>query len=101
MGIHNYTEPVYVISVAADLLNVHPQTLRMYERKGLLAPQRTDTQQRLYSLQDLDDVREIRRLTREEGVNLAGVMIILRLRRENSALKDHLADTAEHRNTNP
>lgn len=82
MEIHDYEEPVYVISVAADILNAHPQTLRMYERKGLVAPKRTDSQQRLYSMRDLDDVREIRRLTRDMGVNLAGVEIVLKLRRE-------------------
>lgn len=82
MDIHDYEEPVYVISVAADILGAHPQTLRMYERKGLVTPGRTDSQQRLYSMQDLDDVREIRRLTREMGVNLAGVEIVIKLRRE-------------------
>lgn len=82
MDIHDYEEPVYVISVAADILGAHPQTLRMYERKGLVTPKRTDSQQRLYSMQDLDDVREIRRLTREMGVNLAGVEIVIKLRRE-------------------
>jgi len=87
MPLHDYDEPVYIISVAADILSAHPQTLRMYERKGLINPGRTDTSQRLYSLRDLDEVREIRRLTREEGVNLAGVKIIMRMRREMEELR--------------
>ncbi len=87
MQLHDYLEPVYVISVAAELLDVHPQTLRMYERKGLINPKRTDASQRLYSRQDLDDVKEIRRLTRDEGVNLAGVQIIIAMRHEIESLK--------------
>ncbi len=88
MELHGYDEPVYIISVAADLLNVHPQTLRLYEREGLLEPQRTDANNRLYSLRDLDTVKEIRRLTREEGVNLAGVRIIISLQREIRELRE-------------
>lgn len=92
MDLHDYDEPVYVISVAADILEAHPQTLRMYERKGFVCPRRTDSQQRLYSARDLDDVREIRRLTRDLGVNLAGVEIILKLRRDMDELKKKLRD---------
>lgn len=92
MDIHDYEEPVYVISVAADILNAHPQTLRMYERKGLVTPKRTDSQQRLYSMRDLDDIREIRRLTRDMGVNLAGVEIALKLRRELEAARKKLRE---------
>ena len=92
MELHKYQEPVYIISVAADLLGMHPQTLRMYERKGLIHPKRTETQQRLYSLQDLDDVREIRRLTREQGVNLAGVTEILKYRRRIQELEKKLEE---------
>jgi len=91
MGLDAYKEPVYTISVAADLLEMHPQTLRMYERKGLIEPGRTETQQRLYSLQDLDDVREIRHLTREKGVNLAGVKIILEQKRSIEELRERVA----------
>ena len=79
---HSYTEPVFIISVASDLLAIHPQTLRYYERENLVVPQRTDAGQRLYSQKDLDDVREIRVLTRERGVNLAGVKIILEMRNQ-------------------
>ena len=79
---HSITEPVYIISVAADILSIHPQTLRFYERQGLVVPRRTDAGQRLYSQQDLDDIREIRILTREKGVNIAGVKIILDMRNQ-------------------
>ncbi len=72
-------EPVYMISVAAKLLACHPQTLRMYEREGLLQPHRSGRNLRLYSDADLDRVRMIKRLTQELGANLAGVEIILDL----------------------
>jgi len=72
-------EPVFYISVAARLLDVHPQTLRAYERLGFLRPARTGRGQRLYSEADLERVRQVRRLTEEMGVNLAGVEIILNL----------------------
>lgn len=72
-------EPVYVISVAAKLLEVHPQTLRLYERLGLVAPARSGRNIRLYSLRDVERVRRIQHLTRDMGVNLAGVDVILDL----------------------
>ncbi len=74
--------PVYVISVAAELVDMHPQTLRLYERKGLIRPKRSAGKTRLYSERDIEHLREIRRLTQELGVNLAGVEEIMRLRRE-------------------
>lgn len=74
--------PVYIISVAADLVGMHPQTLRLYEREGLVAPSRTSGKTRLYSERDVEKLREIRRLTQELGVNLAGVEEIIRLRDE-------------------
>jgi MerR family transcriptional regulator, heat shock protein HspR len=74
--------PVYVISVAADLVDMHPQTLRLYERKGLIRPGRSSGKTRLYSERDIDYLREIRRLTQELGVNLAGVEEIMKLRFE-------------------
>ena len=64
-------KPVYAISVAADLVNMHPQTLRQYERRGLLHPQR-DGKNRLYSQNDIDRLMYIQQLTRDLGVNLAG-----------------------------
>lgn len=71
-------QPIYVISIAAELAGVHPQTLRVYERKGLLAPKRTSGNSRRYSERDIDLLRRIQELT-NEGINLAGVMRILEL----------------------
>ena len=89
----NEDRPLYVISVAAELVDMHPQTLRLYERKGLIEPSRSSGQTRLYSQRDIDHLREIRRLTQELGVNLAGVEEIIRLRRE----LDHLQGGMERR----
>ncbi len=72
-------EPTYVISVAARLVNMHPQTLRYYERAGLISPNRSRGRIRLYSQRDIDRLRKIARLTDDLGVNLAGVEVILRL----------------------
>ncbi|MFB9993033.1 heat shock protein transcriptional repressor HspR, fused homodimer type [Deinococcus oregonensis] len=74
--------PVYVISVAAELVDMHPQTLRLYERKGLIRPGRSTGKTRLYSERDIEHLREIRRLTQELGVNLAGVEEVMRLQHE-------------------
>lgn len=70
--------PIYVISIAAELAGVHPQTLRLYERKGLVAPQRTSGNSRLYSESDIEVLRRVQTLT-NEGVNLSGVMRIMEL----------------------
>jgi len=74
--------PIYMISVAAELVGVHPQTLRLYENKGLVRPQRTPGGTRLYSEADVDRLRIIQRLTTELGLNLAGVELVLRLEDE-------------------
>ena len=74
--------PRYMISVAADLVGMHPQTLRIYETKGLIRPKRTAGNTRLYSEADLDRLRLIQRLTNELGLNLAGVEHVLRLQDE-------------------
>jgi MerR family transcriptional regulator/heat shock protein HspR len=71
--------PRYMISVAADLVGMHPQTLRIYEQKGLVRPKRTAGNTRLYSEHDLERLRVIQRLTSELGLNLAGVEIVLHL----------------------
>jgi MerR family transcriptional regulator, heat shock protein HspR len=71
--------PRYMISVAAELVGMHPQTLRMYEQKGLVQPQRTAGNTRLYSESDLERLRLIQRLTGELGLNLAGVEAVLGL----------------------
>lgn len=76
---HSADEPVYYISVAARLISAHPQTLRMYERAGLVAPRRTPQGLRLYSERDVERLRQIQRLTQELGVNLAGVDVVLKL----------------------
>ena len=77
---HIYEEPVFLISVVARILSIHPQTLRQYEKEGLIEPGRTDGKMRLYSQKDIDKIKTILRLTRDLGVNLAGVDIILRLK---------------------
>ena len=74
----NQGQAIYVISVAAELAGVHPQTLRVYERKGLLTPQRTAGNTRRYSQRDIERLRRIQELT-QRGVNLAGVTSVMRL----------------------
>ena len=74
--------PRYMISVAAELVGMHPQTLRIYETKGLVRPQRTPGGTRLYSEADVERLRIIQRLTGELGLNLAGVELVLRLEDE-------------------
>jgi MerR family transcriptional regulator/heat shock protein HspR len=80
------SHPRYMISVAADLVGMHPQTLRIYEAKGLVRPKRTPGNTRLYSEADLERLRLIQRLTTELGLNLAGVEVALRLQDEVSRL---------------
>ena len=80
---------VYVISVAAELAGVHPQTLRMYERRGLLRPARTAGNTRRYSDEDIARLREIQRLTQELGINLAGVQLIMEMEAEVDRLRRH------------
>ncbi len=79
MDSHSADEPIFVISVAARLVEMHPQTLRYYERAGLLKPTRSSGKIRLYSQREIDRLRKIARLTNELGVNLAGVEIIIDL----------------------
>jgi MerR family transcriptional regulator/heat shock protein HspR len=74
--------PIYMISVAAELVGMHPQTLRIYENKGLVRPKRTPGGTRLYSENDIERLRIIQRLTTELGLNLAGVELVLRLEDE-------------------
>ncbi len=82
----------FVISVAARLVGVHEQTLRYYERAGLVEPARSKGRIRLYSLYDLERVRQIRRLTDEMGVNLAGVEVIMRLTDRIRELEHNIED---------
>ncbi|MCI0478560.1 MAG: helix-turn-helix transcriptional regulator [Anaerolineales bacterium] len=79
MEFHDQDEPTFVISVAARLVEMHPQTLRYYERAGLLKPTRSSGKIRLYSQREIEHLRRIARLTNELGVNLAGVEIIIDL----------------------
>jgi MerR family transcriptional regulator/heat shock protein HspR len=82
--------PRYMISVAAELVGMHPQTLRIYEQKGLVRPKRTPGNTRLYSERDLERLREIQHLTSELGLNLAGVERVLRLEDELQRMRAHL-----------
>jgi MerR family transcriptional regulator/heat shock protein HspR len=79
--------PVYVISVAAELSRLHPQTLRTYDRMGLVSPGRAPGRGRRYSMRDIVMLREIQRLSQDEGINLAGIKQILDLQREGDALR--------------
>ena len=79
--------PVYMIGIASELIGVHPQTLRMYEQKGLLRPRKSIKNTRLYSQEDIDLGRYIQRLTLETGMNLAGVKKVLDLERHVARLE--------------
>jgi MerR family transcriptional regulator, heat shock protein HspR len=84
-------EPCYVISVAAKLVSLHPQTLRYYDRVGLIRPSRTSGRMRLYSQRDIDILRKIARLTEDLGVNLAGVEVVLNMSMRIEELQEKLA----------
>jgi MerR family transcriptional regulator/heat shock protein HspR len=90
--VHKYDEPVYLISIVAKTLDIHPQTLRQYERENLVTPSRTNGRIRLYSQRDIDRIKLILRLTRELGVNLAGVDIILRLKENVDEMESEMAN---------
>jgi MerR family transcriptional regulator/heat shock protein HspR len=87
-------EPVFIISVAARLLEMHPQTLRKYEREGLIAPSRTAGNLRLYSDEDLERLRQVKYLVGERGLNLAGVQLALELTRALRAVRARVAEEA-------
>lgn len=87
-------QPLYTIGVAAQLAGLHEQSLRMYERRGLVTPRRSKGNIRLYSAEDIDQIRFIRRLVDDLGVNLAGVEVIIQMRRQ---LLDAQAALAELR----
>src|SRR5699024_1577268 len=82
-----YDAPVFLISIAAERAGMHPQTLRQYDRLGLVVPQRTRGRGRRYSPRDVDVLREVQRLSQEEGINLAGIKRILDLAAENERLE--------------
>jgi MerR family transcriptional regulator/heat shock protein HspR len=89
---HGRNRPVYVISVAAELTGLHPQTLRAYDRLGLVSPGRTPGQGRRYSDRDIDRLRQVQQLSQDEGVNLAGIKVILGLYDQITALRSEIAD---------
>jgi MerR family transcriptional regulator/heat shock protein HspR len=86
----------YMISVVAKSYNIHPQTLRLYEREGLLQPSRTEGNTRLYSEEDLRQLEVILNLTRDLGVNLAGVEIILNMRRKMEQMQNEVSEFVEY-----
>ncbi|MDF3039242.1 MAG: HspR, partial [Thermomicrobiales bacterium] len=86
-------EPVFIISVAARLLEMHPQTLRKYEREGLVAPSRTSGKFRLYSDEDLERLRQVKYLVGERGLNLAGVQVALEATEQIRSLQARLAES--------
>lgn len=85
-------KPLYMIGVVAEMLKVHPQTLRFYEKKGLVCPSRTEGQTRMYSAEDVEELARLLRLTRDLGVNLAGVEIILKMRRRMLEMQKQIED---------
>lgn len=89
IGAPDAGEPVYVISVAATLAGLHPQTLRQYDRLGLVSPARSSGRNRLYSLHDVMRLRQIRRLS-DSGVNLTGILRILELEDEVGKLRERI-----------
>lgn len=86
---------VYIISVAAELAGVHPQTLRIYERKGLLRPARTAGNTRRYSERDIDRLRLIQELTQRHGINLAGVKMIMALQQDVDRMQRRMDELQE------
>jgi MerR family transcriptional regulator/heat shock protein HspR len=89
---HHFDEPVYMISIVAKILDIHPQTLRQYERENLIAPSRSDGRIRLYSQRDIEKIKTILRLTRELGVNLAGVDVVIRLKDKMEMMEHELSE---------
>jgi len=95
-------KPLYIISIVSEMLELHPQTLRQYERLGLVNPKRTQGNTRLYSDEDLETLKFIITLTKEMGINLAGVEVILNMKKQleelqtqNNQLKDFIRENAD------
>ena len=88
--------PLYMIGVVAEMLKLHPQTLRTYEKKGLIRPSRTEGRTRMYSSEDVEEIARVIRLTRDLGVNLAGIEIILKMRRRMLDMQHQLEDLTSH-----
>ncbi len=90
------SKAAYMISAVAEQYQIHPQTLRLYEREGLLAPSRSEGNTRLYTDDDLERLEVILKLTRDLGVNLAGVEIILNMREKMAAMQDQIEEFVVH-----
>ncbi|MCD6130017.1 MAG: MerR family transcriptional regulator [Deltaproteobacteria bacterium] len=84
------TKKYYTIGIVSQIIKIHPHTLREYEREGLISPRRSEGKIRLYTDKDIEDIRFIRTLTRELGVNLAGVDIILRMRKQVEKMEENI-----------
>ena len=87
---------LYMISVVSEMLGVHPQTLRIYEREGFIKPRRSGGNTRLYSEEDVERLEMVLRLTRELGVNLAGVEVILSMREKMEQMQREMEETIQH-----
>jgi MerR family transcriptional regulator, heat shock protein HspR len=86
------SKPLYMIGVVAEMLKLHPQTLRTYEKKGLIRPSRTVGRTRMYSAEDVEEIARVTRLGRDLGVNLAGIEIILKMRRRMLEMQAQIED---------
>src|SRR5262245_9493780 len=90
------SRPLYMIGVVAEMVKIHPQTLRMYEKKGLIRPSRTEGKTRMYSAEDVEDIARVTRLARDLGVNLAGIEIILKMRRRMLDMQAQIEELTNH-----
>jgi len=91
----NEDRPLFPISVVAQMLGVHPQTLRLYEREGLITPSRTKGKTRLYSMKDVDQLKTILHFTQELGINLAGVDLLLQMQKKVDEIQVEIWRTLE------
>lgn len=94
----SYCEPVYLISEVAEILDIHPQTLRQYEREGFVVPSRTNGRIRLYSQKNIDYIKEVLYLTRQKGINLAGVNMILEQQKQIKELELKISEFKSKQN---
>ena len=90
------SRPLYMIGVVAEMVKIHPQTLRMYEKKGLIRPSRTEGKTRMYSAEDVEEIARVTRLARDLGVNLAGIEIILKMRRRMLDMQTQIEDLTSY-----
>ena len=90
------SRPLYMIGVVAEMVKIHPQTLRTYEKKGLIRPSRTEGKTRMYSPEDVEEISRVTRLARDLGVNLAGIEIILKMRRRMLDMQARIEELTNH-----